>query len=305
VLQLLPCPYSQLGALIRSRAIACDVAMIQVSPPNGRGEYSLGLAVEYLAPGLKSARAIVGEVNERIPWTHTEPLLHKSDFALLVESSRAPAYLEYRTGALEEAIAAHASALIPDRPVLECGIGNLPNAVLGALAGRRALRMHSGLVPDAIADLAAAGALAGEIHCGALIGTQRLFDWAHENPMLRLRSSDYTHGPEVLGRIERFVAVNSAVEVDLTGQVNGEIARGSYVGAVGGALDFIRAANQSPGGLSIVVLPASRIVEKLSGPVSIPRSEAALFVTERGAADLRGCTLPERERRMRKISGSS
>src|SRR3954471_10540800 len=302
VLQLLPCPYSQLGALIRSRAIPCDVAMIQVSPPNGRGEYSLGLAVEYLAPALKAARAIVGEVNERIPWTHTEPLLHKSDFALLVESSRAPAYLEYRTGALEEAIAAHASALIPDRPVLECGIGNLPNAVLGALAGRRALRMHSGLVPDAIADLAAAGALAGEIHGGALIGTQRLFDWAHENPMLRLRSSDYTHGAEVLGRIERFVAVNSAVEVDLTGQVNGEIARGSYVGAVGGALDFIRAANQSPGGVSIVVLPASRIVDTLSGPVSVPRSEAGVVVTELGAAELRGCTLKERDRRLSAIA---
>jgi len=305
VLEILPCPYSQLGALIRSRAIPCDVAMVQVSPPNGRGEYSLGLAVEYLAPALKTARAIIGEVNERIPWTHTEPLLHKSDFALLVESSRAPAYLEYRTGALEAAIAAHASAFIPDRPVLECGIGNVPNAVLGALAGRRALRVHSGLIPDAVADLAAAGALSGEIHGGTLMGSQRLFDWAHENPMLRLKSSDETHGAQVLGRIERFVAVNSAVEVDFTGQVNGELARGSYVGAVGGALDFIRAANQSPGGVSIVVLPASRVVAKLSGPVSVPRSEAAVFVTERGAADLRGCTLAERERRMRKISGRS
>ena len=305
VLDILPCPYSQLGALIRSRAIPCDVAMVQVSPPNGRGEYSLGLAVEYLAPALKAARAIIGEVNDRIPWTHTEPLLHKHDFALLVQSSRAPAYLEYRTGALEEAVAAHAAAHIPDRAVLECGIGNLPNAVLGALAGRRALRVHSGLVPDAVADLAAAGALAGEIHGGALMGSQRLFDWARENPMLRLRSSDYTHGPEALGRIERFVAINSAVEVDFTGQVNGELARGSYVGAVGGALDFIRAANQSAGGVSIVVLPAARVVEKLSGPVSVPRSEAAVFVTERGAADLRGCTLAERERRMRAISGSS
>jgi acetyl-CoA hydrolase len=305
VLDILPCPYSQLGALIRSRAIPCDVAVVQVSPPNGRGEYSLGLAVEYLAPALKAARAIVGEVNDRIPWTHTEPLLHKHDFALLVQSSRAPAYLEYRAGALEEAIAAHAAAHIPDRAVLECGIGNLPNAVLGALAARRALRVHSGLVPDAVADLAAAGALAGEIHGGALMGSQRLFDWARENPMLRLRSSDYTHGPEVLGRIERFVAVNSAVEADFTGQVNGELARGSYVGAVGGALDFIRAANQSAGGVSIVVLPAARVVEKLSGPVSVPRSEAAVFVTERGAADLRGCTLAERERRMRAISGSS
>jgi acetyl-CoA hydrolase len=305
VLEILPCPYSQLGALISSRAIPCDVAMVQVSPPNAHGEYSLGLAVEYLAPALKSARAIIGEVNDRVPWTHTEPLLHKSDFALLAQSSRAPAYLEYRSGELERAIAAHAVPLIAERAVLECGIGNLPNAVLAALAGRRALRVHSGLIPDAVADLAEAGALTGEIHGGALMGSQRLFDWAHENPMLRLRSSDYTHGPAVLGRMERFVAVNSAVEADFTGQVNGELARGSYVGAVGGALDFIRAANQSAGGASIVVLPASRVVEKLSGPVSVPRSEAGVFVTERGAADLRGCTLAERERRMRAISGSS
>ena len=109
----------------------------------------------------------------------------------------------------------------------------------------------------------------------------------------------------MLGGIERFVAINSAVEVDFTGQVNGEVARGSYVGAVGGALDFARAANQSPGGVSIIVLPASRVVERISGPVSIPRAEAGVFVTERGVADLRGCTLRERERRMRAISGNS
>jgi acetyl-CoA hydrolase len=136
------------------------------------------------------------------------------------------------------------------------------------------------------------------------MGTPALFEWAADNAALRLRSSDYTHGAATLARIERFVAINSAVEVDLTGQVNGELARGSYVGAVGGALDFVRAANQSPGGISITVLPASRVVEKLSGPVSVPRSEAGVIVTERGAADLRGCSLAERERRLRAISGT-
>ena len=137
---------------------------------------------------------------------------------------------------------------------------------------------------------------------GTLMGTRDLFAWARENPALRLVSSDITHGAAVLGKLERFVAINSAVEVDLTGQVNGDVVRGSYVGAVGGALDFVRAANQSPGGVSIIALPAARIVEQLSGPVSVPRSEAGLFVTEHGVADLRGCTLRERERRMRRIS---
>jgi acyl-CoA hydrolase len=303
-LEILPVPYSQLGVLIRSRAIACDVVLLQVSPPNARGEYSLGLAVEYLAPALETARAIVGEVNDRIPWTHTEPLLHKKDFALLLESSRAPVYLDYKNGEIEAAIAANAAPFVPDRATVECGIGNLPNAVLGALRGRKGLRFHSGLIPDGIVELAQQGALHGEVHGGALMGTQALFDWSAGNAGLRLKSCEYTHGPATLAKLERFVAINSAVEVDLTGQVNGELARGSYVGAVGGALDFVRAASQSPGGVSITVLPAARIVEKLSGPVSVPRSEAGVIVTERGAADLRGCSLGERARRLRAISGS-
>src|SRR4029434_3789195 len=107
----------------------------------------------------------------------------------------------------------------------------------------------------------------------ALMGTQALFDWARENPQVRLHSSDYTHGAALLAKLERFVAINGAVEVVLTGQVNGELAKGSYVGAVGGALDFMRAANQSPGGVALICLPSNRIVEKLQGPIATPRSE--------------------------------
>ena len=305
VLDIYPAPYSQLGMLLERKSIPCDVVLVQVSPPNSRGEYSLGLAVEYLAPALKAARAIVAEVNDQVPWTHTEPLLRRKDFTLVVESSRAPVYLPYRCGETEAAIANNAAQFIPDRAVLECGIGNLPNAVLGALGERRGLRFHSGVIPDGVVALQKKGVLSGEIRGGALMGTQDLFDWARENPQVRLHSSDYTHGAAVLAKLERFVAINGAVEVDLTGQVNGELARGSYVGAVGGALDFIRAANQSPGGVAIVCLPANRIVKKLSGPVATPRSEAGVIVTEKGAADLRGCTLREREERLRAISGSS
>jgi acyl-CoA hydrolase len=299
-LEILPAPYSQLGALIGGGKIRSDVVMVQVSPPNAKGEYSLALGVEYLAPAIKQARAVVAEVNDRAPWTWTEPLLRRQDFALVVESSRPPVALDHRSSGIDQAIAANAAPFIPDRAVLECGIGSLPNAVLGALKGRRGLAFHSGAIPDGVVELdltAASG--------GALIGSQRLFDWARENPTLRLRSSDYTHGAATLGAIQRFVAINSAVEVDLTGQINGEIAGASYVGAVGGALDFVRAANASPGGVSITVLPAKRIVERLSGPVSVPRSEAGVVVTERGAADLRGCTLRERERRLRAISERS
>jgi acyl-CoA hydrolase len=300
VLDILPAPYSQLGALLRGKRIPCDVVLLQVSPPNARGEYSLGLAVEYLAPALKAARVLIAEVNDQVPWTFTEPLLRREDFDLLVESSRPPTYLPYEPpGERDRAIAHHASCLVPDNATVECGIGALPNAILMELAGR-ALNYHSGVICEAVRHLGARRCVGG-----ALMGTQALFDWVRENDAVRLVSSDITHGAAILAAIERFVAINSAVEVDLTGQVNGELARGSYVGAVGGALDFVRAANQSRGGLSIVALPAARVVERLSGPVSLPRSEAGFIVTEHGAADLRGCTLAERERRMRTISGNS
>jgi acetyl-CoA hydrolase len=300
VLDLLPAPYSQLGALIRSGRLPCDVVMVQVSPPNARGEYSLGLGVEYLAPALEVARAVIAEVNDQVPWTHTQPLLRRHDFDLVIETSRAPVELPYGAPTeIDSRIAQHAAPWVPDGATVECGIGGLPNAILGALAGRT-LDYHSGVICENVRVLQVARCVGG-----ALMGTRALFDWARENPAVTLTSSDVTHRAATLGRIERFVAINSAVEVDLTGQVNGEVARGSYVGAVGGALDFIRAANQSPDGVSIIALRASRVVERLSGPVSVPRSEAGIFVTEHGAADLRGCTLAERERRMRRISGRS
>lgn len=301
-LDIHPHPYSRLAALIRERKIPCDVALIQVSPANARGEYSMGLAVDYLLPALQSARAVVAEVNERVPWTYTEKLLRKEDFALLVESSREPAAApSMRAGAAEAAIARHAAAFIPDGATLEFGLGILPDAVCAALHSRKSLKVHSGTIGDGVMDLMKAGVV-DSADCAMLIGTRSLFDHARGNPAVRLRSTEYTHDPRVLGALQKFVAINSAVEVDLTGQVNAEVAKGSYLGAVGGALDFVRAASFSPGGVSLLVLPAARIVKALSGPVSTPRSEAGVIVTERGAADLRGCSLNERIRRMLPIS---
>jgi acyl-CoA hydrolase len=302
VLDIHPHPYSRIAPLIRERRIPCDVALIQVSPPNASGEYSMGLAVDYLLPAIQCARVVLAEVNDRVPWTHSEKLFRKEDFALLVESSREPAPAPaMRAGEADAAIARHAAEFIPDGATLEFGLGILPDAVCAALEGRKSLKVHSGTIGDRVADLMQRGAVDGA-DCAMLIGTRKLFDHARENPAVRLRSTEYTHDPRVLGSLAKFVAINSAVEVDLTGQVNAEVAKGSYLGAVGGALDFIRAATFSPGGVSLLVLPAARIVRSLSGPVSTPRSEAGVIVTERGAADLRGCTLNERMRRMLRIS---
>jgi len=318
VLEIHPHPYSRLGPLFREGRIPCDAAMIQVSPPNAQGEYSMGLGADYLVPALEKAGVILAEVNAQVPWTHTETLLREVDIDLLVHSSRAPVPPPYGApGETERRIAANAAPFVPDGGVLEFGVGALPIAVLEALGGHRDLGVHSGIVCETVMDLVEKGVItnarknidAGVSVGGVLFGSARFHRWAHENPALRLRSSDYTHAGRVLGQIDRFIAINSAVEVDLTGQINAEVVvdnkgRASYVGAIGGALDFIRGANQSEGGCSIIALPASigtkasRIVSRISGPVATPRSEAGVVVTEHGAADLRGCTLRERAKRM-------
>lgn len=306
VLEIHPHPYSQLATLIRRGKIRADVLLLQVSPPNANGDYSLGLSAEYLVPALETCRAVIAEVNARVPWTHSDRLLKREDFAALLETSREPVALPYGTpGPQELAIARHALPFIPDGATLETGLGALPDAVLRLLGERSDLRIHSGSVGDGVVSLMQQGAVT-RVDGGTLMGTRLLFDHARENPDVRLRSVEYTHHPRVLGGIERFVALNSAIEVDYTGQVNAEVAKGSYLGAVGGALDFIRAANHSPGGVSLMLLPSARIVERLQGPVATPRSEAGVVVTEHGAVDLRGCTLREREARLRALaSGSS
>lgn len=294
VLDVARIPYSQIAAFIRSGRIRADVVLVQVSPPNERGEYSLGLGADYLVPALEVCRAVVAEVNAQVPWTHSERLLRKDDFDLCVETSRPPA--EGRARAVDRAIARHAAAFVADGSVLEFGIGALPDAVCEFLRERKDLRVHSGTIGDGVVELMRGGVLR-EADCAMLIGSRKLFDFAHRNPRIRLRSSEYTHGAEVLGRLERFVAINSAVEVDLRGQVNSEVANGSYVGAIGGAPDFINAAE-----ISLVLIPASRLVARLSGPVST--IDAGIVVTELGAADLRGCDEPERARRLRAIASA-
>ena len=313
VLDICPFPYSQFAALIREGRIRADVVLIQVSPPNASGEHSLGLAAEYLLPALRSARSVIAEINDQVPWTYGERVLRDDEIALAVQTSR-PLACGPRAdpGEIGRRIATHAAAYVSDGATLEFGLGALPDAVLGALGDRRDLGVHSGALGDALVDLMRSGAInnarkpidAARSVGGLLLGSRKLFEFAHQNPALWLRSVEHTHDPRVLAQLPNFVAINSAVEVDLTGQVNAEVANGSYVGAVGGALDFIRAANQSPGGVSLVVLPSSvggkhsRIVAKLAGPVATPRGEAGVFVTEHGAADLRGRTLAERARRM-------
>lgn len=317
VLDVLPLPYSRLAAHLAERI---DVLMLRVSPEDETGRFGFGAAHEYLVPLVDAARIVIVEVDETLPRLRGERDLGRDDVDVIVRTaSRRPTSSFSPGGAVETAIANLVAERIEDGATLQIGLGTLPETVLAALRGHRDLGLHSGLVSDGIADLVTAGALTNarkSIDCGISVaglagGGDRLFDLLRHDRNFVFRSTAYTHAPAVLASIERFTAINSAIEVDLTGQVNAEVAGGRYVGAVGGGSEFLRGAAAAPRGLPIVALPAttvkgglsrSRIVARLSGPVSTARSDVGLVVTEHGAIDLRDLTLTERRRRMIEIA---
>jgi acetyl-CoA hydrolase len=316
VLDIWPGHYSGLGHCLADGALRADVLLLQLAPAHADGRYSLSMACEYLAPALASARCIVAEVNDQAPWTHGPVSLGAEDIHVAVRASYPP--VDAPTAAhnqIEAEVARRVADLIDDGATLQCGIGNLPAAVLRELGNRRDLGLHSGAFVDQAALLARDGVInntrktidRGISVAGVLMGSKIVRDHAHRNPAVELRSSAYTHAAEVLARIDRFVAINSALEIDLTGQANTEMAGGLYVGAVGGGTDFLRGAHRSRGGLPILALPSrsgsaahpiSRVVSRLSGPASVARSDAGLVVTEHGVADLRGLPLSRRVQRM-------
>ena len=315
-LEILPCHYSQLPELIQSGRLKIDVLMLQLAPADENGDYSLGIAHEFLVQALDAARVVIAEVNDQAPWTYGERAVRETDLDYIVRTSRPPLDLiQPRPGEADLAISRRVAGLIDDGATLQFGLGAMPEAILGALADRRDLGIHSGTIGDRVAELTEAGGITnarksidpGLTVTGMTMGSKRLRDFTHRNSSVRFRSTAYVHNADVLARIDHFVALNTAIEVDLTGQINAEVANGIYIGAVGGALDFLRGANRSRGGLPIVALPSaagrpekrtSRIVAALSGPVSTPRSDAGIIATEYGIADLRGQVLSERRRRM-------
>ncbi len=314
LLDIVPCHYSELPALFRERRRAADIVLLQaVQAADGR--LFLGMANDHQLDAARRARMVIAEINDRVPETPGSELPPDIRLDLRVRSSRAPAMLAPAALAETEAAIAHrVAALVPDGATIELGIGALPDAILATLTSHRDLGIHSGMLGDGVVALAQSGALTnarkpvdrGVTIGGLLFGTTRLFDFAHRNPALRLMPPAYTHGHQVLRQLPDFIAINSAIEADLTGQVNGEMLGGAYLGAVGGQVDFLRGALASPGGRSIIALPAtakggtvSRIVPRLGdGTVTSLRSDMDTIVTEHGTAELRGLSLAERARRM-------
>jgi acetyl-CoA hydrolase len=319
-LDVLPCHYSELPALIRGGRLKIDVLLLQVAPADADGRYSLSIAHEYLIAALDVARTVVVEINDRAPWTYGERSISESDIDFAVATSRVPLALSSRAPSdTEIKVAQNVAGLIGDGATLQFGIGSLPEAVLTQLGDRRDLGIHTGALVDEAAALAAKGVInnarksidRGVTIAGVMMGGPRVYDYAHRNTDVQFRSVEYTHALSVIARIDSFVAINSAIEVDLTGQINSEVADGVYVGAVGGAVDFLRGAARSSGGLPIVAMtsvagkssrPVSKIVHALRGPVSTSRADAGIIVTEHGVADLRGLSLAQRRTRMLAIA---
>lgn len=312
-LRVIPVHVGQVAPMIAAGLIGCDVAMIQVSPADADGNHSCGLISDHVRAAVDKARVVIAEVNDRVPYTPGE-LIPASAIDVAVPVSRAPVEVAgSAVTATDEAIARACAAFIDDGSVIQTGVGAVPDAILRLLGDRKDLGVHSGMLGDGLIDLVEAGVVtnarkeidAGVSINGALIGTRRLYDWAHRNPAIRMTPTSYTHDAAVLGRLSRLVTINSALEVDLTGQVNAEQSGAAYLGGTGGQVDFVRAGARSAGGHSIIALSStakggmlSKIVPALSGPVTTARSEVDVIVTEYGAAELRGQSLAERTRRL-------
>jgi acyl-CoA hydrolase len=312
-LDVIPVHVSQVGPLIAAGVIPCDVAMIQVSPADAEGNHSCGLISDYVRAAVDKARVVIAEVNDQVPYTYGETI-PASAIDVKVEVSRSPVEVPpARIGPTDEAIARHCAAYIGDGSVIQTGVGAVPDAILRQLGDRTDLGVHSGMLGDGLVDLIEAGVVTnarkeidrGITINGALIGTRRLYDFAHRNPSIRMTPTSYTHDAVVLGQLSRLVTINSALEVDLTGQVNAEQSGAAYMGGTGGQVDFVRAGARSPGGAALMVLAAtakggtiSKIVPALSGPVTTARTEVDVVVTEFGAAELKGQPLAERARRL-------
>lgn len=313
-LDIIPCHVSQIAPMIERGLIGCDVVFVQVSPADAEGNHSFGLVNDFIQSAIAKARIVFAEVNDQVPYTLCDATLPASKIDVAVHVSRPPVQVPpAKIGAGDQAIAKLAADYIEDGAVIQVGVGAVPDAILQLLRDRRDLGVHSGMVGDGLVDLVEAGVVTnarksidpGVSITGALIGSKRLYDFAHKNPNIALRQSSYTHSDTTLAKLEKYVTINSAIEVDLTGQVNAEQSGDQYLGGTGGQVDYVRAGMRSPGGWSIIALPAtakggkiSRITTALAGPVTTARSEVDVIVTEFGAAELRGQSLAERARRL-------
>ena len=311
-----PCFLSEVPGLFRDGILPLDAALVHLSPPDEHGFCSFGIEVGLTKTAAESARMIIAEVNDRMPRTLGDSFIHVSRLTHVVPVSYPP--LELRQGhgtEPERRIAQFCASLIEDGSTLQMGIGGIPEAVLALLGDRRDLGIHSEMFSDGVIDLVERGVIngarktlhPGKIIAGFLMGTRRLYDFVHDNPMVELHPTEYINDPFRIAQNDRMVAINSAIEVDLTGQVCADSIGTRIYSGVGGQVDFVYGASRSRGGKPIIALPSTATVKgqlvnrivamlKPGAGVVTTRNHVHYVVTEHGIADLYGKSLRQRAR---------
>lgn len=307
----LPCLLSEIPALFRSGQRPIDVALVHLSPPDAHGFCTLGCSVDVALEAVYAARTVIAQINPQMPRVHGDGFVHISqiDHAIEVDDP-IPEVPRAVLGDVEQAIGRHAATLIEDGATLQMGIGAIPDAVLAALHGHRHLGIHTEMWSDGLLDLIENGAVdnsrkkshRGKTVSGFVMGSKRVYEFIDDNPSVIQARIDWVNAPHEIAKNPRVTAINSAIEVDLTGQVCADSIGHRIISGVGGQMDFIRGASLSPGGKPIIALPSrtktglSRIVStiKPGGGIVTTRSHVHYVVTEHGVANLYGRTLNER-----------
>jgi len=320
-----PVLLSEFTHLFKNHHLPLDAALIQVSPPDEHGFCSLGIEVGLTKTPAESAKIIIAEVNQRMPRTLGDSFIHLSRLHYIVPVDYELPELLMGTGETDETvdkIAAYIADMIPDGATMQMGIGAIPDAVLKYLLNKRELGIHTELFSDGVIDLFEAGVLTGaqkSIHpgkmiAGFIIGSHRLYQWVDDNPLIELHPTEYVNDPFVIAQNNNMVAINSAIEVDITGQVCADSIGPKLYSGVGGQLDFIYGASRSKGGVPIIALPSitslkdgtivSRIVPMLmhGAGVVTTRNHIRFVVTEFGVAELYGKTIRQRSEALIKIA---
>ncbi|HMU91735.1 MAG TPA: acetyl-CoA hydrolase/transferase C-terminal domain-containing protein [Anaerolineales bacterium] len=312
-----PVLLSEFPLLFKRGVLPLDVAVIHVSTPDEHGFCSLGVEVGLTKSAAESAKIIIAEVNEQMPRTLGDAFIHVSRLTHIVPVNYPiPEHRMTAEGDMDivQKIAGHVASLIPDGATMQLGIGSIPDAVLKFLFDKKDLGIHTELFSDGVIDLVNAGVLTnarkslhpGKVVAGFILGTKRLYEWVNDNPMVEMHPTEYVNDPFIIAQNDRMVAVNSAIEVDLTGQICADSIGPKLYSGVGGQLDFVYGASRSKGGVPIIALPSvatlrdgtqlSKITAmlKTGAGVVTSRNHVRFVVTEHGIADLYGKTIRQR-----------
>jgi acetyl-CoA hydrolase len=312
-----PVLLSEFPLLFKNHVLPVDVAMIHVSPPDEHGFCSLGVEVGLTKSAAEAARLIIAEVNEQMPRTLGDSFIHVSrlNHIIPVDYPISEMHMaEEGDSEITEKIAGYCAELIPDGATMQMGIGAIPDAVLKYLFHKKDLGIHSELFAEGVIDLVEAGVVTsarksihvGKIVAGFILGSKRLYDWVDDNPLIELHRTEYVNDPFVIAQNDRMVAINSAIEIDLTGQVCADSIGPKMYSGVGGQLDFIYGASRSKGGVPIIAMPSTSVLRdgtvltkitpmlKQGAGVVTTRNHIRFVVTEYGVAELYGKTIRQR-----------